>query len=233
MWENKQVLRQLADLLKSEFFAVIKEFCGKSVGKYWLTGVIPAFRDGLSPLAATEVISFKPQYQSLCGFTQEDVNAIVTRALPESERATALDFLKRWYNGYMFSPHGPDNPTLYNPQHVFFYLQDFISGSMSLSCTDEADAVHTRKALSIVGEISPVMIYDLVGMLSTKASANILTELSFVELMQEYKVLSWDMAWSLLYYLGIVTFCEASDYQKWGAHSLRVPNDGMDHVVSP
>jgi Predicted AAA-ATPase len=231
--EDKQVLRQLADLLKSEFFAVIKEFCGKSVKKYWLTGVIPAFRDASSPLTATEVISFRLQYQSLCGFTQEDVNAMVTRALPESERASALDSLKRWYSGYMFTPHDSENSILYNPQQVFLYLRKCISGWAPLSCTDEANTVKTRKALSIVGEIGPVTTYDLASMLFTKASANILSELSFVELMQEHEMLSWDMAWSLLYYRGIVTFCGESDYQKEGAHSLCVPNDGVDYAVSP
>lgn len=230
---SKQAIRWLADLLKPEFFAVIKEFCGKSVKKYWLTGVLPAFRDGSSPLTATEVISFRPQYQSLCGFTQEDVNAIVTRALPESERASALDSLKRWYNGYMFSPHRPENPTLYNPQQVFVYLRNFMSGSVPLSYTDHANTVHTRRVLSIVGEIGPVTIYTLVSMLSTKASANILSEISFFELMQEHEMSTWDMTWSLLYYQGIVVFCEESDYQKERAHRLRVPNDAMDHAVSP
>jgi hypothetical protein len=231
--ESQQAISQLAELLKHEFFAVIKEVCGKSVKKYWLTGVLPAFRDGISPLTATEVISFDQEYQSLCGLTQEDVNAIVTRALPESERASTLDTLKRWYNGYMFSPHCAKNPTLYNPQQVFVHLRKTIFGSAPLNYTDEANAVHTAKVLSLVRETGPVTIYDLVSMLSTKASANIMSELSFIELMEEHERRSSNITWSLLYYIGVVTFCEGSEDQERGRHSLRVPNDSMDHLVSP
>jgi Predicted AAA-ATPase len=212
------------------------------VGKYWLTGVLPAFRDWFSPLTATQIISFDPQYQSLCGFAQEDVNAIVMRALPEGKRASTLDSLKRWYNGYMFShaEYGSENPTLYNPQQVFVYLRKTISGSAP-PLYDEANAVHTAKVLSLVGETGPVTIYDLVSMLSTKVNTSILTELSFLELMQEQEMWSSNVIWSLLYYLGVVTFCGGYKLSKegnaqsvpWEPYSLHVPNDGMYQRVSP
>jgi hypothetical protein len=105
--ERKSEIEWLEYVLKAEFFGVIKRACGESVQKYWLTGVLPAFWDGISPPTATCVISFDSQYQSLCGFTQEDVKAIVSRALhhfPEKEQDLALTALKRWYNGYKFCP---------------------------------------------------------------------------------------------------------------------------------
>jgi Predicted AAA-ATPase len=124
--ERRREIEWLGNVLKAEFFSVIKGTCGKSVEKYWLTGVLPAFRDGISPLSAMRVISFDEQYQSLCGFTQEDVDAIVSRALhhfPESERDLALKSLSHWYNGYKFYPSGSvsgrEIPCLYNPQLVF------------------------------------------------------------------------------------------------------------------
>jgi hypothetical protein len=150
--ENKQAIRWLETLLKAEFFALMKQSCGRSVAKYWLTGVLPAFRDGISPLTATRQISFDERYQSLCGLTQEDVDAIVTRALrnfPESDLASKLDSIKRWYNGYTFSPtsSGSENPTLYNPQLVFVHLTNTLSNTLSgpapPSYMDEANAVHT------------------------------------------------------------------------------------------
>jgi hypothetical protein len=231
--ERKQIIEWLEDLLKSEFFAVIKQHCGKSVAKYWLTGVLPAFRDGISPLTATQLISFHEQYQSLCGFTQEDVEAIVIRALrdfPESERTSTLASLRRWYNGYMFSStsSGSKNIPLYNPQLVFVHLKNTISGPAPASYIDEANAVHTSRVLSVVGETGPVTIHTLIDMLSSKANAHILNELSFDELMQEQEMRSKDVTWSLLYYLGIVSFFEDS-----GRHSLRAPNGTMVRLVSP
>ena len=230
MPQSKHILDQLETVLKSEFFAVIKDSCGSSVAKYWLTGVLPAFRDGFSPLTATRVISFNERYHSLCGLTQENVNAIVKRALPESKQAHTLDSLKRWYNGYMFSftSSGSENLTLYNPRLIFDHLQAAISDEISSSHIDEANATHTATVLSVVGETGPVAINDLINMLYSKVNARILRELSFVELMREQEMRPRDVTWSLLYYLGIVTFCENP-----GMQSLCVPNGTMVHLVGP
>jgi hypothetical protein len=227
--DEEQNINLLGRILKPEFFAVIKQNCGKSVAKYWLTGVLPAFRDGFSPLTATRVISFDKRYQSLCGFTQEDVNAIVTRALPESERASTLNSLKRWYNGYMFSPtlSGSENSTLYNPQLLFVHLESTVCGQKPSSYVDEA----TDTVLSLVGETGPITIHDLIRMLSSKVNASIMSELSFIELMQEQEKRSKNVTWSLLHYLGIVTFCEDSDNQEEGTHSLSAPNGTMTHLI--
>jgi len=47
---RKEEIDWLEIVLKSEFFGVIKAFCGNPVAKYWLTGVLPAFRDGIMSL---------------------------------------------------------------------------------------------------------------------------------------------------------------------------------------
>lgn len=232
--EKNEVIGWLGQILKESFFGVIKRYCGTFVGKYWLTGVLPAFRDGFSPLTATEVLSLDERYESLCGFTQEDVNAIVTRALPENERASALDSLKRWYNGYQFSPTlpGSKNIRLYNPQLVFTHLRKFVSGSAPPSPIDEANAVHSAAVLSGVSEKGPVTISDLTGMLVSKTDASILTELSFRESMQEHETRSQNVTWSLLYYLGLVTFHKDLGPRE-GVYYLCAPNSTMVHLVSP
>jgi len=230
--ESKQVIKHLEHILKSEFFGVIKQFSGSAVEKYWLTGVLPAFRDGISPLTATQLISFDQRYQSLCGLTQEDVDAIVTRTLrdlPESDPARILDSLKRWYNGYRFglaSPRSVDS-TLYNPQLVFVHLRNVISAQPPLSYIGEANAIHTATVLSAVGETGPVTIHNLLDTLfCSKVEGKILKELSFAELTQDLKIRSSNVTWSLLYYLGVVTLHEHSGY-------LCVPNRSMVELVSP
>ena len=84
--DRKQEIKWLTGILYAEFFAVIKGSCGTAVDKYWITGVLPAFRDGISPLSAMDIISFDKQYNSLCGFTENDVKAIVER---DATRSTA------------------------------------------------------------------------------------------------------------------------------------------------
>jgi len=85
----------------------------------------------------------------------------------------------------------------------------------------------------LLREAVPITIYDLVCMLSTKANANILSKLSFIELMPEQEMRSLDVTWSILYYQGVVTFCKDSDCQGEGTHSLRVANNDMGFTVSP
>ena len=212
----------------------MKQACGRSVAKYWLTGVLPAFRDGISPLTATRIISFHERYQSLCGFTQGDVKAIVTRALrdfPKIDPARTLNSIKRWYNGYRFSPtsSGSEDLTLYNPQLVFVHLCNTLSGPAPTSYIDEANAIHSSTVLSVVGETGPVTIHNLIDMVFSKANvrAHILSELSFTELMREQNLRPKDVTWSLLYYLGIVTFHKDSGCQV-GRDSLRAPHCHYD-----
>ena len=240
MSEMTQAISWMEKLLKSQFFGMIKQACGGSVAKYWVTGVLPAFRDGISPLLATRVISFDKEYHSICGFTQEDVSAIVKRALPETDVTPTLHYLKYWYNGYKFSfpgyprdPEDPEDPTLYNPQHVFVHLRNAINGVELPSYAIEANAVHTTAVLSAVGETGPVTIHDLIGMLYTSAQAKILTELSFAELTREHETRQKDVTWSFLFYLGLVTFTRYSGVGEGGTHTLHTPNGSMRHLVSP
>jgi len=231
--ENKLRIDELSALLKAHFFAVMKQACGSSVAKYWLTGVLPAFRDGISPLTATRQISFEKRYQSLCGLTQMDVEAIVSRALrdcPNSDTAGTLRDLKSWYNGYKFSSTSSDSEgTVYNPQLVFVHLDSIISGTTPSSYIDEANAVHNATVLSAVGETGLVTIHDLVHMISSEAAAYIMTELSFPELMQDPEIRSEDVTWPLLYYLGIVAFSSDSSEET---KSLCIPNGTMRRLVS-
>lgn len=68
---------RVADLFKSQFFSIIKNAVSEHIIiKYWLTGVLPAFRDGISPLTALNIISFQPQCHRLCGLTDAEVQSI-------------------------------------------------------------------------------------------------------------------------------------------------------------
>jgi len=230
--ESKRAIKWLEHALKSEFFSIMKQSCGTSVAKYWITGVLPAFRDGISPLTATQVISFDGQYQSLCGLTQQDVHAIVTRALrdlPHTDPLGILDSLKQWYNGYRFGSASSVSKdlTLYNPQQVFVHLRNMISGQPPLCYAEEVNAVHNSTVLSAVGETGPVTIHTLLEMLfSSEVEGKVLTEFSFAELTQDIKIRPSNVTWSLLYYLGVVTLHERSGY-------LCAPNRTMRELVSP
>jgi len=94
--------------------------------------------------------------------------------------------------------------------------------STSSTYIEDANVVHTATVLSQVGEAGPVTIHDLIDMLYSKADH---VELSFLVHPQEI----WPnkVTWSLLYYLGIVTFDSDCRY------SLRAPNCTLVYQVSP
>jgi Predicted AAA-ATPase len=118
--------------------------------KYWLTGVLPAFRDGISPLTAVNIISDMPKYHGLCGLTEVEVEAITKAYLgPEStaeEIPNATDTLRRWYNGYRFCATPSEGlNSLYNPQLVFTHLRhlrDDHKEKHDFEPKDEIEAIH-------------------------------------------------------------------------------------------
>jgi hypothetical protein len=125
----------LANLFETRFFSVIKGALGKPIVKYWVTGVLPAFRDVFSPLHANTIVSRFPRFNGVCGLTEDEVEAVANEYLQRShspeEIAAVLRELKLWYNGYMFS-HSEDksaSSALYNPQQVFTHLRNVHDGS--------------------------------------------------------------------------------------------------------
>ena len=130
---HQQQFSKIVEVLKSRFFVVLKSACSSVVQKCWITSVLPAFRDGISPLCATDDISSRPQFNSLCSLMQEEVSSITRtflHTLPVQRLDLIQEELKRWFGGYTFSsgassmtPSTPSTPsTLYNPQEVFNYL---------------------------------------------------------------------------------------------------------------
>ena|ERR1700722_870049 len=216
----------MAEFFKTKFFSVIKEGCsGGVVAKYWLTGVLPVFRDGISPLTATTVVSRWPEYSGLCGLTEQEVQAIATKYLDPTHSdihiAQVIQQVKLWFNGYRFCP-GSSTPLLYSPQQVFTYLRAARLGRPHEHPDADANVTHTAnvlKAISIHGDVS---VNDLFPLLSGGFQARIATELGAAEVRQLSK--SASVTWGLLYYFGVVTHGE-----KTG--TLEAPNTTMKSFV--
>jgi hypothetical protein len=145
---------EVAEFFKTQFFAIIKQATGMVVQKYWLTGVLPAFRDGISPLTATSVISMLPKFNGVRGLTDDEVRSIATTYLASTHRGADLERelqdMKRWYNGYKFSvSHDNSAPTLYNPQLVFTHLRR-LRGKSRVEPIDEANSTHSANVLEAI-----------------------------------------------------------------------------------
>jgi hypothetical protein len=208
----------------------MKRVTGVVVRKYWLTGVLPAFRDGISPLSATTVISMLPQYHGLCGLTKEEVEAIAKKYLASTHTLnhikSTVALMKSWYDGYVFCPPGHDkslSPSrLFNPQLVFTHLRAVSLKSAWLNPRKEANATHSAIVLSaITGQ--GITSFDLATSLSGNIDVSIMTEFG----PRELKRLGQDhnLTWSLLYYLGVITHNDDNP-------SMCLPNASMRFLVS-
>lgn len=119
---------QVAELFNTKFFAIMKIHFGEVIQKYWLTGVLPVFRDG--PLGAVQIISTDLSYHDICGLTEEEVRTISSQYLHskfnECQVLQQLAGIKRWYSEHRFCPSS--NVSLYNPQLVFTHLHNTLAG---------------------------------------------------------------------------------------------------------
>ncbi|KAF9368308.1 hypothetical protein BGX21_006659, partial [Mortierella sp. AD011] len=135
-------VQHIESFFKENLFSILKEGCsitslneyGVVISKYFLTGVTPAFRAGISPLTSAAIISNKPSLQGICGFSETEVTAIVKHylRLNGQEAEPLLHSIRRLYNGYCFAltDYGESSsrlPLVYNPHLVFHYLSNFQS----------------------------------------------------------------------------------------------------------
>jgi hypothetical protein len=228
--DHRQQFSKISELFKCRFFAVMKKACSSVVKKYWITGVLPAFRDGISPLCATDDISSLPQYNSLCGLTQEEVS-LITRAYLRDLQPQRLDLiqeeLKRWYGGYKFCAHSSSTappPSLYNPQEVFNYLRKIgVSGDL-IGSHDDGSVLHSENVFKAIPNCGPLSFDEFfLDALSDKLHTQILTTIEADQVKQigrEAKI-----TWTLLYYLGVLTRGNEPSH-------IRFPNKSVVLLVS-
>ncbi|GBC04794.1 hypothetical protein RclHR1_05880007 [Rhizophagus clarus] len=228
---DKTTLDNVANIeqfFKESFFAVLKQGCGRLysgpaiIGKYFLTGVTPAFRAGISPLAEAVIVSDEVSLHGICGFTESEVKTIVQHYLSkdEQEAGPIIHTMQKLYNGYFFASSGynesnPQPPLLYNHHIVFHYIRKFSSHGL-VAKPEESTAVYSTtilKSISDIGEFSVKDLEDLI--INGSVSSKIKTEFGFSDLLSIGK--DRTITWSLLYYLGILT--------RDPNGNLRIPND--------
>jgi Predicted AAA-ATPase len=219
--------QEMAECFKTRFFSITKKYFGDVIQKYWLTGVLPVFRDGVSPLTAVQIISMDPLYHGVCGFTNEEVEIIAKLYLhpksSESQISLQLHNMERWYGGHRFCPNSESS--LSNPQLVFRHLDTARAHGSAVHLLDEANSIHSNTALQAVSadDDRTLTVHDLLAMMAGAVTCQIRTELGVSELLRPDR--HTEITWSLLYYFGIVSFTPND------RKSLKLPNVTMRHLV--
>ncbi|RUS27825.1 hypothetical protein BC938DRAFT_482686, partial [Jimgerdemannia flammicorona] len=225
---------QIEQYFKESFFAPLKEGCGDLGGrnaiisKYFLTGVTPAFRAGISPLAEAIIVSDERELHGICGFTENEVKTIVQHYLRKDEQGAdgIIHTMRKLYNGYYFASSDydesdPQPPLLYNPHLVFHYVRKYDSNGI-VAKPQESIAVHSTHVLKSISDIGEFSVDDLLElMMSGSVESKINTEFGFADLLSIGKDRSITL--SLLIYLGVLT--------RGPKGNLRIPNEVMKTEV--
>ena len=113
-----------------DFFATVKAGAESGVlERLFITGVSPVTMDDVtSGFNIGTNISFDAAYNPMLGFTEKEVDDLVTlyreSGALEGERDVALAVMREWYNGYRFAADAEDD--VYNTDMVLYYLKHSI-----------------------------------------------------------------------------------------------------------
>jgi hypothetical protein len=221
---DPDLYKRVTEFFSTCFFSVIKDaVTTNTVLKYWLTGVLPAFRDGISPLTATRIISNEADYHGICGLTHAEVRTITLACLGSEKLEEAMNTLQRWYNGYRFC-RSADVMSLYNPQLVFAHLQDMQTRSpQNPKARDEIDAIHTGSILNAMPKEGDTSFLNMFLRASSGALvADVRFQFSSNEI-RDRDSNPW-VTMTLLYFFGVLSYGE-------NLSCLAIPNYTMRRLV--
>lgn len=112
-------------VLKTLFKAVKAGAGGQGIDRVFITGVSPiVLGDITSGYNVAKNIYLYPEFNDLCGFTEDEVSAVLTRLAAGGVSwsvTEALSTMRTFYNGYCFSEEVGES--LYNPTLSLYFLE--------------------------------------------------------------------------------------------------------------
>ena len=212
-------------LLKTVFKSVKSASELGQLDRVFITGVSPVVLADLSSgYNVSKDISRWPQCLDLCGFTGDEVRAMLEGvadevALPPAMRIEALDTLQRFYNGYCFDSRQSD--PVYNPTLVLYFLDHlqrngrFPENLLDVNLAMDRNRIEYIASLPHGDSVIAAALND-----AEPLTVQLLADRFGVKDMLEATKDQTFMA-SLLYYLGALTLAGRDDF---GELRLVIPN---------
>ena len=118
-------------ILKTVFKAIKASSAGRGLDRVFITGVSPiVLSDLTSGYNVAESISLEPEFQTLCGFTEKEIQQVLEEFSDQNIIKTeqvqeGLGLMRSFYNGYCFCSlyTDPDYEAVYNPTMVLYFLK--------------------------------------------------------------------------------------------------------------
>ena len=132
--ESKQRYEELVTgegIFKTVFKSVKSLMRGMGLDRVFITGVSPiVLSDVTSGHNIAKNLTWRRQFNDLCGFTEAEVRPLVEQTiaecrLPPAKAEEAIELMRAFYNGSRFTFE--DAPLIYNPTLVFYFLDEFRS----------------------------------------------------------------------------------------------------------
>ena len=104
---------------------------GMGLDRVFITGVSPiVLSDVTSGHNIAKDLTWRRQFNDLCGFTASEVRPLVEQAiaqcgLPPAKAEEALELMRLFYNGSRFTLD--EAPLIYNPTLVFYFIDEFLA----------------------------------------------------------------------------------------------------------
>ncbi|MDX8393658.1 MAG: AAA family ATPase, partial [Mariprofundales bacterium] len=213
--------------VRAIFKAVKAAAAGMGLERVFITGVSPiAMSDITSAYNVASNIYLLPDFNGLCGFTENEISAALEliaqeHSIAASEIKRALDMMRTFYNGYRFAEDA--NYHVYNPTMALYFLRHFFMyGKFPKNILDENLAMDSNKIHFIAALANG---REVIGKALDDNQALVIPQLCERFGVQRIHNAQPDQTFvaSLLYYLGALTMT-TTPLNMLGETVLHIPN---------
>ena len=213
-------------ILRTLFKAIKSSTSSSMFDRVFITGVSPvALSDITSGYNIADNIYFEPGFNNLCGFKQNEVRDVIEHLVTECDFETekiddALDLMKTYYNGYLFTV-GLDE-YIYNPTLCLYFFKQFQKTCKYPRKMLDSNLAVDESKLEYIAEIP--MGRDILLSLMQKdyylTTEDISDRFGVREMLSDSSKNNTFLV-SFLYYFGVLTLAGETDDLKL---KLKVPN---------
>ena len=190
-----------------------------SFSRIMIFGILPiTINDLTSGYNIGEDISFLPQFNSMLGFSKEEVKTLIVKfqnqgKLQEIDAEQLVMEITPWYNNYCFSEGALKQERVFNCEMVLHFLRSLLMwGKAPKNMICKNTLFDYNKLDSLIDKNSKRIFEKIVAMDSV--SSKISPSFSALEIRKNYNFIS------LLYYYGLLTITGYS----LGQYILSIPN---------
>jgi len=221
--DRYQTLLQGEGLMKTVFKYVKAAAGGLGLDRVFMTGVSPVvLSDMTSGYNVGKDLFLLPQFNDLCGFTEDEVVAILKRLAGRGSHWSAdqaLATMRTFYNGYRFNEEAEES--LYNPTLSLYFFDALVTqGKYPRQLLDENLAMDRNKLLYIASlPRGEALLIDALSGNDRVLIPELVQRFGVADVLTAVKDQPF-MA-SLLYFFGILTLAGLNSFNEC---QMRIPN---------